>query len=375
MILPVKHGGNVHVIARKQGRSINRLIDFSASINPLGLSLIVRRAVQQAIPQTIHYPDVDGQSLREQLGMLHGVPEDCLVLGNGSAELISVLPRALGSRHGLVIGPTFMEFERALTQAGAQCTYVHAESHNNYQPPIERVCAMLNGEKGQRGTKRGKNRRSIDTVFLCNPNSPTGQTVSRNQVHLLLESVRKAGSRLIVDEAFIDYCSSRSVFREVGQTQELIVLRSFTKFYAMPGLRLGYLGGSKDIVKHIQSILPPWSVNALASAAGAAALQDTAYHRRSLVFMNQERKRFCAALRKVVGLCVYPSSANFFLAQLETDSHVEKIVQSLLQQGILIRNCQDFAGIHTPTIRLAVRRPRENDRLIRALNRELEKCR
>ena len=375
MISPVKHGGNVHAIARNQGRSINRIIDFSASINPLGLSPSVRRAVQQAIPHAVHYPDVDAQPLRSQLARLHRIPDECLVLGNGSAELISVLPKALGSRHGLVIGPTFMEFERALTLAGADCTYVHAESYNNYQPPIERACTMLKGEKGQRGKKRIAKKPPIDTVLLCNPNSPTGQPVSRKHVHLLLESVRKVKGRLIVDEAFIDYCGSYSVFREVGQTPELIVLRSFTKFYAMPGLRLGYLGGPEDIVKRVRTILPPWTVNALASAAGTKAIQDTAYQRRSLVFMNQERKRFRAALRKVLGLRVYPSSANFFLTQLETDSQVEKIVQSLHKQGILIRNCRDFAGILNPTIRLAVRRPRENDRLVKALKRELVKCR
>lgn len=367
------HGGNVHAVARSQGRSIQHVLDFSASINPLGLSPSVRRAIHRAISLTIHYPEIDAQSLRAQLAKFHRIPEECLIVGNGSAELISVIPRALGSRHGLVIGPTFMEFERALILAGARCTYVHATSMTRYAPPIDDVCALLHKQSGMREKPSRRGIHPIDTIFLCHPNSPTGQVISRASFHQLLDSVQQAGARLIVDEAFVDYCATRSVLRHVRKSETLLVLRSFTKFFAIPGLRLGYAAGPAKVVSQIRSMLPPWSVNALASAAAEAALCDTTYRRRSVQFMKQERTRFTQALRQIPGLRVHPSSANFLLVQLKAQDQVSLLTQELCTQGIVIRNCQNFAGVDVPTIRLAVRRPKENDRLVKAVKRELKK--
>ncbi len=374
MIPLTPHGGNVHALAREQGCRLEHISDFSASINPLGLSPKVRRAIQQTISQTVHYPDSVGQPLRAFLAKTHRIPEGCLVLGNGSAELISMLPRALGCRHGLVIGPTFMEFERALRLAGAHCSYVHARSDENYQPPIERVCKFLKQNHGRAGKHTRNRPPTVDTVFLCHPNSPTGQVLTKRQFQELLVSVQKVGARLIVDEAFIEYCSARSVFRAIGHVDELIVLRSFTKFYAIPGLRIGYLGGPEKIVSSLRSLLPPWSVNILASTAAMAALQDSIYRKQSLSFMALERKRFRRSLQQIPGLRVFSSAANFLLIEIDIKSSVEDLTNALRQQGFLIRDCHDFAGIKFPSIRLAVRRPKDNDRLVRALKRELVKC-
>ena len=366
------HGGNVHAIARSQGRSVHRVLDFSASINRLGLSSVVRRAIQKAIPLAVHYPEIEALQLRRQLARIHKIPEDCLAIGNGSAELISLIPRALGVRHGLVIGPTFMEFERALMQAQALCTYVMAKPDTNYTPPIDEACTILDQQTRIRRTKKKGVDCPIDIVFLCHPNSPTGQVISRAQFHQLYESVQRGGACLIVDEAFIDYCVARSVLRNVGTMAGLFVLRSFTKFFAIPGLRIGYIAGSKKEVSAIRSLLPPWSVNIVASAAAEAALQDNAYQRQSVTFMNIERKRFRAGLQVLPQVHrVFPSSANFLLMQLSVDCSVARIVQELCDEGLVIRDCQNFAGIENPTIRVAVRRPKENDRLLKALMRQL----
>ena len=155
VVIPrARHGGNVHAVAREEHLPVHKLIDFSASINPLGLPSGVRRALVRAIPSSIHYPDPLSTDLRLQIGAFDRIPPDSIVLGNGSAELISVLPRSLSLRHGLVIGPTFMEFERALALAGAHCTYVHAEATDQYDPPIDRVCHILSKGKGSGGKNR-----------------------------------------------------------------------------------------------------------------------------------------------------------------------------------------------------------------------------
>ncbi len=370
MIADVVHGGDIYRVAREQGRPISKILDFSASINPLGLSSAIRRSLVGAVPRVVHYPEVNAYPLRKALAHAHDISEDHLVVGNGSAELISVLPRALECRHGLVIGPTFMEFERALKHAGARSSYVHATREQNYQPPIDKVCQILskkNHSRHKRTHTTDIHATAVDIMFLCNPNSPTGQACSRREIHELLEIAQEAKVYVVVDEAFVDYCAHRSIFKDVKKYTHLIVLRSFTKFYALPGIRAGYLIGSPDVVNAVQSLLPPWSVNTLAQDAAHAALLDTDFRRRSLEFMKQERKRFTQRLSRVAGIRVYPSSANFVMVEIPSECHVPRVETYLGNNGILVRDCRNFAGIYVPTIRLAVRRPKENDRLVNAL--------
>ena len=377
VISPVLHGGNIYSVAQKQERAINRFIDFSASINPLGLSPAVRRAIQQSIPHAVHYPDCSGQQLKKKIADIHRIPEDSIVLGNGSAELITVLPRALGCRHGLIVGPTFMEFERALVLAGAQCSYAHANKDNSYKSPINDVCKILIKEHTHRGRKQRtrRYRTPIDVVFLCNPNSPTGQVCSRSQIRQLLDVVQEIGIWLVIDEAFVDYCASYSMIRTVQRMKKLIVLRSFTKFHAMPGLRIGYLVCPLNMAQQIFSFLPPWSVNIIAHNAALAALDDRVFKKKCLEYMHLERQRFRRLLQQLPGLRVYPSSTNFLLVELSGEYRLSMLIHFLEERGLLIRDCRNFAGIRVPTIRVAVRRIRENDRLIRVLKQALAVCR
>ena len=269
---PAVHGGNVHGASRAIGRPVSQWIDFSASINSLGLPRLVHRALVKAIPLSVHYPDPYGEDLRKQIGQSFRLDPESIVLGNGSVELISLLPRALSIRHGLVVGPTFMEFERALSISGAQCTYLHAEATDRYAPPLDQLGPML------KKTKKGENvgaataphaSTPIDAVFLCNPNSPTGRAVSRSGVRRVLQTVQQVNAYLIVDEAFVDFYPSCSVLQDVAKSRRLIVIRDFTKFFALPGLRIGYVVGPPHVMGCIRELLPPWTVNSLAQARGA----------------------------------------------------------------------------------------------------------
>ena len=374
----IKHGGNVHAVAREQQIPIHKVIDYSASINPLGLPAGVRRALVRAIPCSIHYPDPIGNDLRTQIGAIHKIDPESIVLGNGSAELISLLPRALSIRCGLVIGPTFMEFERALSLAGADCLYVHARAEDQYDPPIRDVCNLLSRKQQIRPIKKTGARddlQRIDTVFLCNPNSPTGRALPVSIIYELLEAVLRAKVRLIIDEAFVDFCGSHSVLAHIREFENLIVLRSFTKFFAMPGLRIGYLVGSRELVHRMRETIPPWSVNNLAQAAAMAALDDKDYRQQSLAFMRQERVRFGRLLRQIPGVRLYPSQANFFLLELPHGCVAEGVTEWCRARRFLVRNCQGFAGINPNTLRLAIRRPQENDRLVKVLARGIIACR
>ena len=377
LIPPARHGGNVHAASRENDRPIPQLLDFSASINPLGVPPFVRRALVNAIPYSIHYPDPYGDDLRKQIGQSFRIDPESIMLGNGSAELIFLLPRALSIRHGLVLGPPFMEFERALALSGAQRTYLHALAADRYAPPLEQVHALLKKQKriGRSGTNgRVSPRRPIDAVFLCNPNSPTGRAVSRSDIRQLLQTIQRVKAILIVDEAFVDFCSSCSVLKAVAKSQCLIVIRSFTKFFAMPGLRIGYVVGPRDLVTRIRGLQPPWSVNSLAQAAALAALQDSGYRRRSGVLIRRERVRFMSRLKGLPGVRVFPSRANFLLLELPPNHSAARVAEWCRERGVLVRDCQDFSGMNRRSLRLAVRRSKENDHLVKLLTRALTLC-
>lgn len=301
----------------------------------------------------------------EAIARHHRIRPGNVLLGNGTMELIYAVPAALNVRRGLIVGPTFSEYERALALSNARVTSVLARQENHYQPPVHDVLTRL---RPARASFRASPRRpSIDAVFLCNPNSPTGQSLSRRHVYRVLEAVTRQGGRLIVDETFVDFCEEKSGIRRAVRDDSLLVLRSFTKFYAIPGLRIGYAVGTEKVLQAIRNRLPPWSVNALAQEAAVACLQDTRYRRKSLWFLQKERPVFRQALERIPGLRVYPSSANFFLVELPRSLTSRQVRAALIERGLLVRDCSNYPGLHDHVLRFAVRTARENANLVRRL--------
>ncbi|MCA9451688.1 MAG: threonine-phosphate decarboxylase [Nitrospira sp.] len=369
---PVVHGGRVYQIAKALGRPVDSFLDFSASINPFGPPSSVLEAMQQALPSCGHYPDPSAEDLRMRLAKEHGISSDSIVLGNGSSELIRILPLALSLCQGYVAGPTFMEYEASLDIAGARCTYVLATSGDKYVPPLKQLSLLVDRIRCAGSQKKAfRNEESSAAVFVCNPNSPTGRAVTARSLRTLYRQIEQAGLWMVVDEAFIDFCPSHSLIKEIPNARRLLILRSFTKFYGMPGIRLGYLVGAPETVNTIRRLLPPWSVSHFAQEAGVAALNDVKFRQRSVKYMQQERQRFMTALREVPGLRIIPASANFVMVELPSKCVTVSLVSRLTQQGILVRDCRTFSGIHQPSLRLAIRYPRDNNKVIQALKEAL----
>ena len=368
VIEQASHGGQVYQVAKQLGHPVASFVDFSASVNPLGPSASVVSAMHQAIDGCQHYPDPHSEDLRTRLSQKHGIAEESILIGNGSAEIIRVLPKALGLRHGLIVGPTFSEFERSLRLAGVATSFVNGVSAQRYVPPLEALLEVL--KKWKRPLRR-KGSVSHDAIFICNPNSPTGRLISRRDLRRIMSEVNRIGCWLIIDEAFIDWCPSHSLIRDRSTCPRLIILRSFTKFFAIPGIRLGYVVGESSVIQSIQEHLPPWSVNHVAQAAGLAALKDWRFCHRSLKFMQQERSHFLKELRSLSGLRVIPSQANFVLVEFPSQELVEAVVMRLQVQGMLVRDCQTFPGMKRPALRFAVRRRRDNHALVQALQKLL----
>ncbi len=354
------HGGNIYHVARELDCDPEDIIDFSASINPLGPSPHVWKAIASSRHLLAHYPDADCWELRQALAAFWRMDPDQIVVGNGSTELIDALPRALGMHRLLVVQPTFSEYAAAMRRAGTQTTTLYADRIDDYAIPVDRLCRVM-----ETGRNEG---RSFDSVMLCHPNSPTGQACTVDDLMRLARSARKRGLWLIIDESFADYCSDRSVLRRAVSWPHVVVLRSMTKFYALPGLRVGYAVSAQTTVRRIQRQLPPWSVGTMGQVAALAALNDETHARTSLTFMIQERERFRRKLAALPGCAVMPTYANYCLVELPPAHPARDITERLRRKRVLIRDCSSVPGATSRSIRLAVRTRSENDRLLRELS-------
>jgi threonine-phosphate decarboxylase len=353
------HGGNVHAASRELGLPFEEILDFSANINPLGPSASVRRALAQAIRHLTHYPDTHCADLVAALARHFRLPSDCFIVSNGSMEVIHLLPRFLWPRTPpmdappvLIIGPTFSEYARAFRQYGVSVIELYADRKREYEPPIQEAIREIE-------------RAPLAAIVLTNPNSPTGRAVSTQVVREMLQTAVHRNVWTIVDETFIEYAKGSSIARDVLSCPRLLVLRSFTKFYALPALRLGYAIAAADVVARLKALQPTWSVNALAQVAAVAALSDIQHAKRSRRYMTTERARFADRLGAIPAIKVYPSDANFLL--LELPCPAKGIVASLRRHGVLVRDCSAIPGLAHTTIRVAVRTSRQNNRLVRVL--------
>ncbi len=356
---PALHGGNVYAAARELRQPVDALLDFSASINPLGPSPCAVRALKQAIALIGHYPDPDCTDLKTALASRLRVSTASITIGNGSSELIQVLPRVLNTRHALIVGPTFSSYASAVELGGGACSFLLASRRENYRPPLERILRsfIIHRKKG----------RPVDTVFLCNPNSPTGQLCDSRELVRVVRTACDEGVWVVLDETFIEYCPAQSMLKLLSACPRLVILRSFTKFYALPGLRVGYAIASRAVTAGLQRWLPTWSVNSAAQLAAVAALCDHRHAARSLTYMDSERKRFLRKLSGLRGVTPIPTHCSFVLLELPTAKSRIASIRSLRQKGILVRDCSTIRGLTPRTIRVAVRSRNENDRFVSAI--------
>ena len=356
---PPVHGGNVHAAARELRRPIGSILDFSASINPLGPSPKAVRALVDAAHLVQHYPDPDCDSLKRAIERRWHISPERIVVGNGSTELIDVIPRALSIRSAVIVGPTYAEYVRAVGHAGGRISMVMARKEEEYRPPLEQVLRRLSRQR--------RARPAIDAVFICHPNSPTGRPCRPQDLHALFGAAERAGAWVVVDESFIEYCESLTCMPQLPSHTRLIILRSFTKFYGLPGLRIGYSVSSPRVAELLRRSLPPWSVNMVAQRAAEAALVDDRHAGRCLAYVGSERARVAMRLSSLHGMTVIPSSANFLLIELPRPFRASVITAELRRRGMLIRDCSSTEGCTARMVRIAVRAKRDNDRLLAAL--------
>jgi len=349
--LPATHGGNILALARAHDLPLEALHDFSASINPLGFPAGVAQALQASLAELSHYPEQHAERLVEALSMHHRLAPAHLLAGNGSTELIYLLPRVLRPRSAAIVTPAFGEYARALSLADIPYTQLPLSPSNGFAFDPSALAERLNPE--------------CEMVLLANPGNPSGVPVAPQTLREFAE--RLAGrATLVVDEAFVDFCPDYSLLQTVTSCDNLYVLRSMTKFYAIPGLRVGYLAGPTAGISRLRDAQEPWTVGAPALHAALACLADEAYRRSTLRLFPRLRRQLASGLRRL-GLEVFDAAANYLLCRLPVECSAPNLASLLQLQGILVRPCNDFVPLDDRYLRLAVRGSDENRLLLRRL--------
>jgi threonine-phosphate decarboxylase len=344
------HGGDVYHLARTLGLNLSELLDFSANINPLGFPPGIPGAIQEALPEIVHYPDRRCLELQKDLAAYHQLNPEQILVGNGSTELIYLTARALKPRKALIVAPAFSEYEHALNAAAVPVAFHLATEAQNF---------TLDQPLDPQGA---------DLVFLAHPASPSGTLLAPDLLIELAAGLEAAGAYLLLDEAFIDFVEEASFKTRLAQFPRVLILRSFTKFFAIPGMRLGCLLGAAELITRLAAVQEPWSVNTLAQAMGRACLRDVDYMERSRTLVRREREYLLEGLKALPGLQPFPSAVNYLLVKLNrSDFTAASLQKDLLSRKIVIRDASNFRGLDERFVRVAVRSREENQQLLKAL--------
>jgi len=348
-----EHGGQILSIARRLGISPAEILDFSASINPLGPAPAVRSAIIAAIDQVAHYPDSGATELQEALAVTHGLAPEQIAVGNGSTELIYLLPRLLQTprwRRALIVAPPFAEYAQALQRDGWHVDYFMLDATDGFALQLDRLQHRLQA--------------GYDLLVLANPGNPTGRLYPQSEIDRLAAAAVAANVLPVVDEAFMDFCPTASAIPLIRKYPQLVILRSLTKFHAIPGLRLGFAVAAPAVAARLAQLREPWSINVLAQAAGLAALGTSDHHADTLSLIERERTSLASSLAALPGVTVFPGAANYLLLQLPAGQSGRTLARTLEEQRILVRPCGLFPGLDDSFIRVAVRTAADNCRLV-----------
>lgn len=311
-------------------------IDFSVNVNPLGIPKRVEDALHESIAMCKSYPDIKTEKLKKAVGKMLGVEEEVLLFGNGASELFMAIVHAIRPKRTVIPVPSFYGYEYAAKASEGELVF-----SDSYSEITE-------------GT---------DLLFLANPNNPTGTLLSKKEIKELLDYCRERNIVVVLDECFIEFCESdSSMISEIEQYKNLIIVRAFTKIFAIPGVRLGYLiSSNQEILDRIRMQLPEWNISSLAQAAGIACAKEIEFVERTIAFVDKERAFLTEGLKKF-GFKVIPSSTNFIFFYTE-----KELYEPLLQRGILIRDCSNFRGLKKGYYRIAVKTREENQTLLKVI--------
>jgi len=356
---PCIHGGDVWKISEKFKIPLDQVIDFSVPINPLGIPKKVLQTIRTHLNLIKNYPDPNHEWLIETLSNYVGVKSNNIIVGNGSTELIYLFAEVFveSGCDAVIPIPTFGEYKVATMRIGGRPWFLKCDPAKNFR---------LNFEELEKAISK-----KTRIVYFCNPNSPTGILYEKDDVLRVVRLAAEKNVLVFLDEDYVDFVDDDkrySMAEYVTRYDNLFILRSLTKFFALAGLRIGFGIASPDVVKALRRAKMPWSVNSLAMFAATEAVKDDDYVKRSRLLISRSKRQMQKMLQEFPWLKVYPSETNFFLIEItEGDLTSTQLKEELARKGLLIRDCSDFDGLNSRFFRVSVNKPEENKKLIEHL--------
>lgn len=355
-----EHGGNVEKIANQLNVKKEDLIDFSANINPFGMPNNIKQILLHTIKDLEHYPDVEYNKSRQAIAKYEQMDMAHVVLSNGAVQLFFELAVVLKPKNVLLLAPTFLEYAEAFSRMDTTIHYYHLEQQNYFQINLDNYMQHMSCLS------------SGDALVICNPNNPTGTLLTHHQIEQIVKRAEQKGVFVILDEAFIDFVENESQFtfvRYLAQYDNVCITKSLTKFFAIPGIRLGYaLTTNTMVLNKLKTYMPPWSVNAFANAIVESLFHDSVYIEKTKQWIVEEKVFLYQKLNEIPYLSVVKPSVNyiFFKCNKPIDLRAR-----LYRENILIRSCANYPTLNDTYYRVAIKSREDNMKLLNALQRIL----
>ena len=375
------HGGNIYKVFRE--KNLKEILDYSSNINPYGIPESLKSRIIENLEILERYPDPDYVELREKLAHLNKIDISDIVLGNGATEIIFLFMKVINPKKILIVSPTFGEYERAVkaTEIPRDIVSLSCSGDNknieNKEIEIEYFELKESDDfKLNIGNLKNELEKKYDLLIICNPNNPTGKFLKLAQTEEILKECNKYDTKLFIDEAFIEFLADgmkESIINTEENKKNLFVTRAFTKFFAIPGLRLGYgMYFDKELEQKISEKKEPWSVNNIAEMAGLTVLDDTEYIEKTLKWITKEKIYMYEKLNEISGIKVYETEVNFITGKIDEKLfseglNVKILREKMLEQGILIRDASNFNFLDERFFRLAIKDRASNERVIEAM--------
>ena len=349
------HGGNIYELAGTLGCSVDEIIDMSSNVNPLGPPPGLLAHLQEHMDQIRALPEVDAQHAVERFADHFGIPPDQVLAGNGTTQLIYDLPRALETQLALIVGPTYADYRDGCRQNHVDSAYWLTRKGDNFQPDIAAIEDVLP---------------ACDTVYICNPNNPTGTLVEGETLRAL--SRKFPDKTFIIDESYLPFVPDPEKWSlMVERPKNVLVLHSMSKIFRIPGLRIGFVIGAAALIDRLRAYALPWSVNSLALEAVQYLLSPNKatdqFVAGTRVLLEAEKKAMSKRLSRIPGIRLFPSVTGFFLLQLPEPHRSEVVCGQLAQEKILVRDCANFKGLSDRFIRISLQDKIKNQKCAQAL--------
>lgn len=354
------HGSDLEKIEEIYGIKKEEIVSFSANVNPLGVSPLLRSALSEKIDAITTYPDREYTSLRKCIAAYCGTEYENVIVGNGSTELISLFIQIEHPKKALVIGPTYSEYEREIALGGGTTLYYPLKESDNFKLNVEDFLTHLN--------------ESIDLLVICNPNNPTSSSIRRGEMRHILDACKQHDIYVMVDETYVEFADDMEEISAVPLTNyynNIVILRGTSKFFAAPGLRLGYaVTGNRDLIEAINTRKNPWTINSLAVVAGETMFRDREYIEQTKRLISSERARIFDLLKKNPDFKVYEPSGNFMLMRiLKENVTSQDLFDRAIREKMMIRDCSTFPFLDNKYVRFCIMKKEDNDRLLDCLMR------